>query len=455
MVYGYWQGKRNRTVNDYFVAGNNLPWPVAMLSIVATETSVLTFISIPGLAYRDDWYFLQIASGYIIGRVLVTSILLPIYYRKGVLSIYQILASRYGSLIQKAASFLFLVTRVLADGVRFLAVGIIIQVITGWPLTLAIVIIGIVTVFYTVYGGFRAVAWVDGFQFILYIAGGIIAIAYIIGLLDRPVSEIASQLIESGKMQILHFDGSFIKNPNHFFAALCGGILLSFASHGVDYMMVQRVISTRNIQAAKKALIGSGIFVFIQFLVFLFAGSLIYIYYDGIAIETDREFPKFIAEILPIGIKGMLLAGILASAMSTLSSSINSLAASTTTDWFKNSKTLFEARFISAIWAVVLVVTAIFFNIGSEAVVIIGLQIASFTYGGLLGLFLLTKINLPLKSISLIIGLISSMLIVLVAKYMGVAWTWFIGLSVLTNIIVTIAVDRIISLIQRSDQKSD
>ncbi|MEE9189356.1 MAG: sodium:solute symporter, partial [Candidatus Neomarinimicrobiota bacterium] len=430
------------------MAGNDLPWPVAMLSIVATETSVLTFISIPGLAYRDDWYFLQIAAGYIIGRVLVTSILLPIYYRKGVLSIYQILANRYGLLIQKAASFVFLITRVFADGVRFLAVGIIVQIITGWPLALAIVIIGIVTVFYTVYGGFRAVAWIDGFQFILYIAGGIIAIVYLIDLMDRPVSELVTQLIDTGKIQILHFDGNFIKSSNHFIAALFGGILLSFASHGVDYMMVQRVLSTRNLKAAKKALIGSGIFVFIQFLVFLFAGSLIYIFYNGATIEIDREFPKFIAEVLPVGIKGALLAGVLASAMSTLSSSINSLAASTTIDWFRNSKTLFEARIISSVWAVVLIVIAVFFNIGSEAVVIIGLQIASFTYGGLLGLFLLTKIKLQLKSVSLIIGLLSSMLIVLIAKNIGLAWTWFIGLAVLTNIIVAIVVDRIISLVQ-------
>jgi Na+/proline symporter len=426
-----------------------------MLSIVATETSVLTFISIPGLAYRDDWYFLQIAAGYIIGRILVSSILLPIYYREGVLSIYQILAIRYGSVIQKAASFVFLITRVLADGVRFLAVGIIIQVITGWPLTIAIVVIGLVTVFYTVYGGFRTVAWVDGFQFILYISGGIIVIFYIIGLLDRPLPEIVTQIVASGKMQIIHFDGSIIKYPNHFFAALCGGILLSFASHGVDYMMVQRVLSTRSIKAAKKALIGSGIFVFIQFLVFLFAGSMIYIFYNGAVFEIDREFPKFIADILPVGVKGTLLAGVLASAMSTLSSSINSLAASTTTDWFRKSKTVFTARIISSIWAVVLVITAVFFNIGSEAVVIIGLQIASFTYGGLLGLFLLTKINLPLKSLSLIIGLTSSMLIVLAAKNMGIAWTWFIGLAVLTNIIVTISVDRIIVIIQRLNHQGN
>ena len=192
--FGIWQGRRNKTSSDYFTAGRSLPWLTAMFSIVATETSVLTFISVPGLAYRGDWQFLQLALGYITGRILVSIFLLPIYFKTGITSIYEVLGERFGHKIQKLASVVFMVTRVLADGIRYLAVAVIVQLITGWSLPFSIIVIGLITLIYTYSGGIKSVVWIDSFQFFLYLSGGLISIIYILSHVDVSAINIISEL---------------------------------------------------------------------------------------------------------------------------------------------------------------------------------------------------------------------------------------------------------------------
>lgn len=445
MGFGWWQSRLNKSTSDYFLGGKNIPWVVAMFSIVATETSVLTFISIPGIAYRGNWLFLQLAIGYILGRILVSLFLLPQYFKLGVTSIYEVLGKKFGPEIQKVASGIFLITRILADGIRFLATAVIVQVVTGWSLPASVLVIGGVTLVYSLLGGIRTIVWVDSFQFVLYLAGGLISIFYILFNMEPSAGDVFVQLNEAGKLQILNFRGDFIHDPYLFISAVIGGMFLSFSSHGADYMMVQRVLGTKDLESGRKAMIGSGLFVFLQFGIFLLAGSLIYIFIGGVELVKDREFSTFIIDHLPIGVKGLLLAGILSAAMSTLSSSINSLASSTITDWLKGEAGLRKSRIVSGIWAIVLIGIALIFDEGDSAIVIMGLQIASFTYGGLLGLFLLSKLDYSFAQISLIIGLISSCLIVFFLKQIGLAWTWFIFLSVTTNIIVTILTQGILN----------
>lgn len=447
-LYGIWQSRFNESSEDYFLGGRNLPWPVAMLSIVATETSVLTFISIPGLAYRGDWFFLQLAIGYILGRILVSLILLPQYFNSGVTSIYEIIGQKFGPDMQKVASGVFLITRILADGVRFLATAVVVQVITGWTLPMAVIMIGVVTLIYTLYGGIRTVVWVDSIQFILYLFGGIASIIIVLNLLDQSLFEAISTLSGEGKLSVFNWQGDLIKDPYYFISAIVGGVLLSFSSHGVDYMMVQRVLGTKNLSAARKAMVGSGIFVFLQFSVFLMAGSLIYLLMGGVEMERDREFTSFIVNYLPIGLKGVLLAGVLSAAMSTLSSSINSLAASTITDWLGGNQSIKKSQMVSFIWGIVLIAIALLFDESDSAIVIIGLQIASFTYGGLLGLFLLSKIKRDIHPVSLIVGLISSLLIVFYLKHVGVAWTWYIGIAVIINVLIVFTVEKLVIMIK-------
>ena len=447
-LYGIWQSRFNESSEDYFLGGRNLPWPVAMLSIVATETSVLTFISIPGLAYRGDWFFLQLAIGYILGRILVSLILLPQYFNSGVTSIYEIIGQKFGPDMQKVASGVFLITRILADGVRFLATAVVVQVITGWTLAMAVIMIGVVTLIYTLYGGIRTVVWLDSIQFILYLFGGIASIIIVLNLLDQSLFEAISTLSVEGKLSVFNWQGDLIKDPYYFISAIVGGVLLSFSSHGVDYMMVQRVLGTKNLSAARKAMVGSGIFVFLQFSVFLMAGSLIYLLMGGVEMERDREFTSFIVNYLPIGLKGVLLAGVLSAAMSTLSSSINSLAASTITDWLGGNQSIKKSQMVSFIWGIVLIAIALLFDESDSAIVIIGLQIASFTYGGLLGLFLLSKIKRDIHPVSLIVGLISSLLIVFYLKHVCVVWTWYIGIAVIINVLIVFTVEKLVIMIK-------
>jgi Na+/proline symporter len=442
-LYGIWQSRFNESSEDYFLGGRNLPWPVAMLSIVATETSVLTFISIPGLAYRGDWFFLQLAIGYILGRILVSLILLPQYFNSGVSSFYEIIGQKFGPDLQKVASGIFLITRILADGVRFLATAVVVQVITGWTLPMAVIMIGVVTLIYTLYGGIRTVVWLDSIQFILYLFGGFASIIIVLNLLDQSLFEAISTLLGEGKLSVFNWQGDLIKEPYYFITAIVGGVLLSFSSHGVDYMMVQRVLGTKNLSAARKAMVGSGIFVFLQFTVFLMAGSLIYLLMGGVEMERDREFTSFIVNYLPIGLKGVLLAGVLSAAMSTLSSSINSLASSTVTDWLGGGQTIKKSQWVSLIWGVILIAIALLFDESDSAIVIVGLQIASFTYGGLLGLFLLSRMKRSFRSESLIVGLVASFGIVFYLNQIGIAWTWFIGVAVVVNFTVTYIVNLV------------
>jgi len=229
-IYGIYQSRFNKSSEDYFLGGRNLPWPVAMLSIVATETSVLTFISVPGLAYRDDWFFLQLAIGYIIGRVIVSLFLLPQYFKSGVNSIYEIIGHKFGPEIQKVASGVFLITRVLADGVRFLATAVVVQVITGWSLTLAVLVIGAVTLIYTLSGGIKTVVWVDSIQFILYLFGGVASIFILLNYIDQSLFEAISTLSSQGKLAIFNWKGDLLREPYLFISALLGGALLSFSS---------------------------------------------------------------------------------------------------------------------------------------------------------------------------------------------------------------------------------
>ncbi len=442
-IFGLFQAKKNTNSNDYFVGEKDTPWWVAMFSIVATETSVLTFISVPGIAYRGDWTFLQLSFGYIVGRILVSIFLIPIFYESGVMSIYEVVGKKFGELTQKLASLIFLITRVLADGVRFLATAVIVQVITGWSIQFSVIIIGIVTVIYTLSGGIKTVVWVDSFQFVLYLGGGLIVIT---SILNHFGVEIVSSLIESNKFNVFQLNtDNFIFDSWFFFSAFIGGILLSFASHGADHMMVQRVLSCKSKKDAQKAMIGSGIFVCIQFLIFLFAGSLIWEFFDGQILQKDREFSTYIINHLPIGLKGVLLAGVLSAAMSTLSSSINSLSSSTVADWFGRNTNLKLARVISLVWAIVLISIALIFDEGDSAIVILGLKIASYTYGSLLGLFLLTKLTHSLHTMSVISGLILGIFSVMILSSIGVAWTWFILISVVVNIITTLTINNLIN----------
>ncbi|WP_017573940.1 sodium:solute symporter [Nocardiopsis halotolerans] len=396
---------RQRDTKDYFIGNRQLPWWAVCLSVVATETSALTVISIPGVAYLGNVTFLQVAVGYLIGRVVVAFVLLPRYYRGEMTTAYAYLGVRFGRGMQGTASVAFLFTRLLADGVRLFAAAIPMKIVLdSYGLDLSyfaiIAMLGVVTVLYTLIGGIRAVVWVDVLQMGLYVFGGVVALVVIAGGLDVNFLAVAA---DAGKTQFLDFTSNPISAPYATVTAVLGGALLSTASHGADQIIVQRLLGCRSLRDAQRAVIGSAVVVFLQFALFLTVGLALYSYFGGVSVDglglanSDELFPTFVVEGMPVGLSGLLLAGVMASAMSTLSSSLSALSSSTMADLYErfSHRTLTGAqglrlgRLFTLGWGLVFIGAAALFTGTDNPVVELGLSVASLTYGGLLGAFFL------------------------------------------------------------------
>ncbi len=411
-VFGIVAGGRQRSTPDYFLGGRDLPWWAVCFSVVATETSTLTVIGVPAVAYLGTLTFLQIAFGYLIGRIIVSIVLLPRYYRGRLNTAYAFLGNRFGDGMRGAASVTFLVTRLLADGVRLFATAIPLKVIAemaGFSFSYfeIILVISLVTALYTLIGGIRAVVWMDVVQMGVYVGGAVWAAVL---LLDGAPPDWWQEAAAAGKTQLVNLGAGpveWLTEPYALLTALVGGAVFSMASHGTDQLIVQRLLACRSEDDSKKALIGSGVLVIAQFALFLFVGLLLWSYYQGATVaelgltRADEVFPLFIIEGMAPGISGLLLAGIIAAAMSTLSSSLNALASSSVNDLYERiaGRSLDEkqglrvSRLLTLFWAVVFVGFASLFQDTQNTVVELGLAIAGFTYGGLLGAFLLGLLN--------------------------------------------------------------
>ncbi|NLO02954.1 MAG: sodium:solute symporter [Bacteroidales bacterium] len=441
-------GKQTST-KDYFLGGRKMPWLVVCFSIVATETSALTFISIPGLAYVTNLNFLQITLGYFLGRVIVAWIILPAYFKGEIGTAYSYLSGRFGAPMKNLASGVFMITRLAADGVRVFATAIPLAIIlqgTSLAGTFsnnqmyigAIIIIALVTYSYTFAGGLKSVVWMDMVQLFIYLAGAVAAIIILGKNLDGGLSGGISKALEAGKYEL--FDLSFDKSIKEFFAtpytliaSILGGAFLSMASHGIDQLIIQRLIATGSLNASRKALVTTGGIIIFQFALFLFLGSLLYVFYGGADITPDEVFPKFIIEEMPQGLTGIIIAALFAAAMSTLSSSLTALGSSTMYDYvipyykkLKPSNEMLISRLITSIWCILLAGSAIFFMKSAQAVVELALSIASFTYGGLLGAFLLgvlfKKPELKHAIPAFLTGIITMAFIIIFTQ---IAWTWY------------------------------
>ena len=401
---GVWSGRRQKDAKDYFVADRAIPWWAVLLSVVASETSALTFISIPGLAYVGDLGFLQVAVGYLLGRLVVASTLLPRYYQGELVTAYALLEQRFGLATRRFTSIVFMVTRGLADSVRVFATAIPIALILGgsvdrrYVMPMAILILGFLTVIYTYKGGMKAVVWTEMVQAGVYIFGGLSALVIIGQIVPGGWGAIVEQAGAQGKLKAIDFYTGFDR-PHTIFAGLIGGAFLSMASHGADQLIVQRLLSASSLPDAKRAIIGSGIAVIFQFALFLMIGVGLFVLYGGRQFPAaDAIFPTFIIERMPSGLVGLIVAAIVAATMSTHSGAINSLAAATTHDIYlpltgrsaDAPETLRMGKLFALVWGVVLTLGALLFPEDPKLpVVVVALGIASFTYGGLLGGFFL------------------------------------------------------------------
>ncbi|MBA4071566.1 MAG: sodium:solute symporter [Gemmatimonas sp.] len=451
-VLGVWLGRDQKNSKDYFVAGRNIPWWAVMFSIVAAETSALTFISVPGLAVIGNFGFLQVCLGYVLGRVVVAYVLLPRYFEGDLVTAYELLETRFGMATRRFTSVVFMVTRGMADSVRVFASAIPIAIVIGPSLPrelvmpAAIVILGVLTIIYTYKGGMRAVVWTELLQAGVYATGGLSA-AYLVGqAVSGGWTQILADAGAQDKLRVFDFYTGFDR-PFTAFAGIIGGAVLTMASHGADQTIVQRMLSARSLKDAQKAIIGSGIAVLALMTLFLTVGIGLWSYYQGTTFNSpDQIFPTFIFEKMPNGLIGLLVASILAATMSTHSGAINSLAATTTHDIYvplfrkaPNEAATFRAgRWFALAWGVVLTFGALLFPEGRTPVVEIALSIASFTQGALLGGFFLGIFVKRAVQRDAIVGMsigIAVMAFVVFAKQLSAAYPWLAStLGPLANI---------------------
>lgn len=454
-LFGLRYGRKQHTIRDYFLGGRSAPWWALACSIVATETSTLTIISTPGIAYATNMAFLQLVIGYLVARVILCIILIPQYFRGEFFTAYQLLEKRFGVRTKSTAASIFVVTRALAEGVRFAAIGKVVSVAMGLNDRVSVGVITLLTLFYTFEGGMRAVIWTDVMQFFLYIAGSVAAFFLLLHRIPFGWAGVMhAAAAAGGKLRVFDFHCSLTQSYT-FWSGVIGGGFLTMASHGTDQTIVQRLLAARSERDSKKALLGSGVIIFVQFALFLVIGVMLYAYRLHIPFavpehDPDRLFPEFIVTQMPVGLVGVVLAAIFAVAMSNASGSLNSLASSSMIDFSRArgadatgvdaAKQVRRSRQWTIFWGVLL---GTFGMIHWGPVLVAGLTIASITYGSLLGAFLLVIWNRRATGRGAIAGMIAGLIGMTAIHFLTVlAWTWY----VLAGTIITFSVGSLVSL---------
>lgn len=454
VLFGILSGGRQRSARDYFLSDAAVPWWAVCFAIVATETSAITFLSIPGVAYAGNLSFLQVTVGYILGRFIVSRYFLPRYFQGELSTAYVFLETRFGPATRRTASVTFMGTRVFADGVRLYTTAIPLALFlqgssflpagdTHTAYVVAIAAMAALTLAYVYFGGVRAVIWTDVIQFGVYILGAAAALAILAAMLGDGLDAGLSRAFAAGKGVIFPPwpEGGFLgffSTPYTTIASIAGGMFLSMASHGTDHLLIQRVLTTNDLRASQRAMSLSGIIVLMQFAVFLAVGLLLWIFYNGAPNSANEVFARFILDHLPSGVKGLIVAAILAAAMSTLSGSISALSSATIMDiWLPLSgKTpddatlLRRSRAVSIVWCLVLVLVASLFIQTPATVIELALGIASYTYGALLGVFLLGLLFRHTQQSAAIAGFFTAIAgMAAVILFTPIAWTWYVLLG--------------------------
>jgi SSS family transporter len=440
-LLGAWLGRGQRDARDYFLGSHSMPWWAVMASVVATETSALTFLSVPGDAYRSGYAFLQLTFGYLIGRIAVSAILLPGYFRGELSTAYALLEQRFGVLARRFASLIFMVTRVMAASVRLAVPAIPIALILGVPVWGAILVLAAGTALYTYLGGIKAVIWIDLIQVVVYLSGAFLALVFLL----RAIPGGLPRVLGGGRLFDLSLD---LQDPYTLWAGLLGGAFLTMASHGADQLIVQRLLACRGLRDAQRALVGSGVLVVLQFALFLTIGVALSHFFGGRTFATSDEiFPSFIVQHLPPIVSAYLVAGIFSAAMCSESSALNSLASALANDFvgpvfgsgvLDGRRGVWLGRLLTLVWTGVLAALAVgFSSLGQEQPAVqVALGLASVTAGGLLGAFLLGLMVRRAVQIDVLVAIATSSLAMLLL-WLGskgwidfplgrrIAWPWY------------------------------
>ena len=435
-LFGLRFRRKQRSLRDYFLAGRDIPWWAIALSIVAAETSTLTIISVPGIAYDTNFTFLQLVMGYVVGRVVISFVLLPHYFRGDLYTAYELIERRFGRGLRSLTAGLFLLTRAAAEGVRVYAVSIVVSIAMGTGEVTSIAIITALTLVYTFEGGLAAVIWTDVVQTAIYVGGTLVGLVTIVHLVPGGWAAIHAAAAGAGKLQVFDFRWNFWI-PYTFWAGVIGGAFLTTASHGTDQLIVQRLLAARGQRQSVMALLSSGVWVFFQFALFLIVGVMLWAYYRVPSASfgrADRIYPTFIVSRMPHGISGLLIAAILAAAMSNLSAALNSLSSSSIMDFYVRFRPNAEertkmrlSRVATLFWALLLFALAVLSLNKVGRVVEVGLQIASIAYGALLGVFLLGVLTRRANQRGAMVGMVFGFGVE-IYLWLGtrVPWTWWV-----------------------------
>jgi SSS family transporter len=465
-LLGVWFTRRQRDLRTYFLGDRDVAWWLVLISIVTTETSAVTFLSVPGLAFAPggNMTFLQLSFGYIVGRVLIAWLLLPQYFKGELFSAYQVLQLRFGPQVQRTASLLFLLTRTAADGLRLYLAGLLLHSCTQWNIELSVLAMAAVTLAYTFLGGMKAVIWTDVIQFLLKIGGALVAAAVILTQLPDGWHTLAQIGEDAGKFQLLDFTLDLTK-PFTLWAGLIGGAFFTMASHGADQMMVQRYLCSRSLGQARAALVLSGVVILLQFALFLLIGVGLFVLAQTgqmsppAGIRNDEVFGYFIVHDLPVGLVGLVIAAVLAAAMSTLASSLNSSATASVTDFYKPMRPgrdeghyLRVSRGMTVFWGLAQVAVGL---VAAEfqrqrSVVNDVLTVAGFSTGMILGLFILGSLRRPVSSRAALTGLVAGFAVVgavwlpAALGYVSVAWPWYAPIGTSVTVLVALLAEAVL-----------
>jgi SSS family solute:Na+ symporter len=445
-LFGLRFRKRQRSLRDYFLAGRDIPWWAIALSIVAAETSTLTIISIPGLAYDSNLTFLQVVMGYLVGRVVISFVLLPHYFRGDLYTAYELIERRFGRGLRSLTAGLFLLTRGAAEGVRVYAVSIVVAIALGTGEVASIAIITLLTLIYTFEGGLAAVIWTDVVQTAIYVGGTLVGLVTILHLVPGGWPAIHAAAASVGKLQVFDFTPNFWL-PYTFWAGVIGGAFLTTASHGTDQLIVQRLLAARSQKQSVTALLSSGVAVLFQFGLFLMVGVMLWTYYRVPSTNfgsPDRIYPTFIVSRMPHGISGLLIAAILAAAMSNLSAALNALSSTSIMDFYVRFRPQADertkmrlSRVSTIVWALLLFALAVLTLHKGGRVIEVGLKIASVAYGALLGVFLLGVLTKRANQPGAMVGMLFGFCVELCLwKWTTVPFTWWVMIGTVVTFVV-------------------
>ena len=467
-----WFGSRFRSsqnsLKDYFLGGRRAPWWAISLSIVSAETSTLTVIGTPSLSFTGNFGFLQLVFGYLLARLVIATLFLPAYFRGEMYTAYELMRIRFGTRIRRLTAGTFLILRALAEGVRVFAISIVISVVLGTGEMASIAAILCLTLLYTYEGGMTAVIWTDVIQMTLYVAGAVASLFLVLQEIPGGWGHVVATAEPLGKLQVFDFRigplGEFFTHTYSFWAGIIGGCFLTTASHGTEQLLVQRLLAAKNERESRAALLSSWVVIFVQFTLFLIVGVCLFTLYKdhGWAppAVTDSIYPRFIWERLPAGLSGLLIAAILAAAMSNLSAALNSLASTTVMDFLRplggdksaadEAVWLKRARLATVAWGVILAGVALLAR-NWGGVLQAGLSIASIIYGSLLGVFLLGLLTRRVGEIAAMCGMVAGLALMLYVRFATpIAFTWY----VLIGTSMTFATGLIVSLFLKENPRA-